>query len=370
MLDCKIDTLYSDKISSLYGDTVKDQGIAIQSKSVNKNDFLLFGSSELGSDVPQNPRSFFPNKNLPLNINTIGRGYVQTLEHSLDIGALGSKLKGKKVGIVVSMQWFMDKGGVAPGNFQMNFSELQFYEFMANSQIPNEEKIRVAQRVYDGIKDNTDFKIPTLYARLYLRNSLVDKFEYYAFMPYFYFRQELLSSKDKVESITFLEDKHKFNIQPNKNVEINWNDEDSKATKMGKNVVTNNKFFVEDNYYTKYIKPNLDSSKGSYKNVKLNESREIEDLKGLIDTCKDVGAKPYIIIMPVNGYFYDHLGLSKEERDSFYNNIEEISKNRGVAFLNMADKEYEPYFMVDIMHLGWKGWLYVDKKITEFISSN
>lgn len=37
----------------------------------------------------------------------------------------------------------------------------------------------------------------------------------------------------------------------------------------------------------------------------------------------------------------------------------------GFDVLTMEDKEYEPYFMRDVMHLGWKGWLYVDEKITE-----
>ena len=27
-------------------------------------------------------------------------------------------------------------------------------------------------------------------------------------------------------------------------------------------------------------------------------------------------------------------------------------------------KEYEPYFYYDVMHLGWKGWLYVDEQLT------
>ena len=33
---------------------------------------------------------------------------------------------------------------------------------------------------------------------------------------------------------------------------------------------------------------------------------------------------------------------------------------------DFSNKEYEEYFLKDIMHLGWKGWVYLDDKVYQF----
>ena len=38
----------------------------------------------------------------------------------------------------------------------------------------------------------------------------------------------------------------------------------------------------------------------------------------------------------------------------------------GVEMLDLTGREYEKYFMCDTMHLGWKGWLAVDKALIDY----
>ncbi|MBO0544535.1 hypothetical protein EXQ38_06745 [Clostridium botulinum] len=58
-LEKKINKFYSDDISAIYGNTVKDKGVILQKQSINKNNLLMYGSSELGVDIQQNPTNFF-----------------------------------------------------------------------------------------------------------------------------------------------------------------------------------------------------------------------------------------------------------------------------------------------------------------------
>lgn len=37
-----------------------------------------------------------------------------------------------------------------------------------------------------------------------------------------------------------------------------------------------------------------------------------------------------------------------------------------VELADFSDKEYEEYFLRDIMHLGWKGWVYLDEAVYQF----
>ncbi|MBS4989603.1 D-alanyl-lipoteichoic acid biosynthesis protein DltD [Anaerotruncus colihominis] len=38
----------------------------------------------------------------------------------------------------------------------------------------------------------------------------------------------------------------------------------------------------------------------------------------------------------------------------------------GVKLLDLTGFEYEPYFMCDTMHIGWKGWLAVDQALISY----
>ena len=67
-----------------------------------------------------------------------------------------------------------------------------------------------------------------------------------------------------------------------------------------------------------------------------------------------------------SGYYYDYIGIDKEKRYSVYDKLVEIINNYGFDYLDLRDKEYVPYFYKDVMHFGWKGWLYVDEQITKY----
>ena len=113
---------------------------------------------------------------------------------------------------------------------------------------------------------------------------------------------------------------------------------------------------------TKYIK-NVKAFKGSKKNIDLMKSKEFDDYELYLDTCVDLGIKPYIILIPTNGKWYDYTGMTKESRDDFYDTVEKMAKEKGFEVLNLKDEEYTPYFMYDVMHLGWKGWIKVEEEL-------
>lgn len=106
--------------------------------------------------------------------------------------------------------------------------------------------------------------------------------------------------------------------------------------------------------------------KGNSKNVELLKSKEYDDFEFLLRMFKKFNIRPYIILMSTNGYYYDYIGIDKEKRYSVYDKLVEIINNYGFDYLDLRDKEYVPYFYKDVMHFGWKGWLYVDEQITKY----
>ena len=349
------------EINIAYGSMYKDRGV-IYNEYLMKNDYLsLQGSSEFVVPVSQLPTKMFPAKGME-KVVTNGRAYFQTINQTELLGSENNENKDARIALFLSIQWFCDEGGIEPKNFQANFAPVQFYKYLANPQISDKNKKTYATRVNDLLEGNTQFAAEKIYSKLYISDGLGYKIVKGLLTPYFICREKMVELKDKgllYRRLELLNDK-----KPTTELkEINWEEEEKKAEEEAKTKETNNDFFVDDNYYNKYLRDNLKAHKDSKKNINLMKSKEFEDYELYLDTCIDLGVKPYIILIPTNGRWYDHTGMAKETRDNFYDTAQKIAEEKGFEVLNLKDEEYTPYFMYDIMHLGWKGWIKVEEEL-------
>ena len=151
LLDKKIETLTKEKNINLmgrkYADTIKDKSVLDKKLLSDEGDLFLLGSSEMGIDVPQNPLKLFPFKGAEYNISCFGRAYAQSLQQATYLGAGDIKDK-QKVAFILSIQWFEDSNAQEPYNFVVNFSDVQFYKFLNNPRISEENKKYYAERIY------------------------------------------------------------------------------------------------------------------------------------------------------------------------------------------------------------------------------
>ena len=118
---------------------------------------------------------------------------------------------------------------------------------------------------------------------------------------------------------------------------------------------------IYDDYYNR-VKGTVGKQQNLLKSINLINSKEFSDYELFLDTCVDLRIKPYIILMPTNGKWYDYTGLTKEKRQAFFDKAQKIAEEKGFEVLNLKNEEYTPYFMYDGSHLGWKGWLKVDEE--------
>jgi len=367
-LSFKISSTYSDEVIGKIGELeARDKGIELLRLDSLKNHLFLVGSSELRSSVPQNPKNMFPNTDLNSNITILGMPLVQCLQDATRFGGglSGENLQCKNICLMISMQWFMRKEGITENEFKPHFSPIQFYKFLKNEKISEESKKYLCERVKSLIPENntsSPFFEEALYAKLYQR-----KFLKALFSPYYYLKEKFLTIKDKYNAFKLIK-KYKNLPQTPEIKKIDWETENEKAYQEGKNACTTNKFFMSDSDWNGCMAEVIDSLEMVYKDIDLQNSKEYDDLNLLFDVCKQCEIKPYVIILSNNGFYYDYTGLDSEKRNKFYNRIENACKDYGFDYLKLNDKEYEPYFFRDGMHLGWKGWLYVNKKITEYYS--
>lgn len=138
------------------------------------------------------------------------------------------------------------------------------------------------------------------------------------------------------------------------------------AEAQGKAECTNNDFYIYDSYFDTYIKPTFAELKNSYSDLSYSVSKEYDDLRLFLEVCNELNLEVMLINVPVNGFWYDYAGFPKERRAEYYQNIRDIADEYNVSLLDLSEHEYTPYFLKDIMHMGWKGWAYIDEGIYEF----
>lgn len=347
-------------------DTVKDKSSLSKKLLSDKGDLFLLGSSELGISVPQNPLAFFPFKGVDYNLSCFGRPFTQDLQEATYLGG-GDIKDNQKVVYMLSIQWFEDKNGLQPDQFAANFSEVQFYNFLKNPKISEQNKGYYAERVYKFLVAAKKYQPEAYYAKLYLNSDAISGVQRFALKPYYEIKQYLLGIQDKALIYKKLKGlPNKSNEQTLR--EINWDDEYAKIEKENEKIVSTNQFNLEDKLYNVTLKTQLDKRKGESKNEDLIGSKEMNDYKFFLSVCKELNIKPYIVIQPVNGWYYDFAELTKEQRTEWYEHVKKIAEDSGFDVLDLQDYDYKKYFMHDTKHLGREGWLRVSEGIYKYFN--
>lgn len=365
-LDSKIDYMLEEKdlkpIMNNSLSNIKDKGVIANNHFLQKKDIMMLGSSELGHSTKQHPTYYFNTNRSENGVITIGRAYTQNLQDTTILGSFDPSIKDKKVVLLVSMQWFMDKEGVTSHHYQTRFSPTQFYAFLNNPDISKENKIKFANRASKLLIGSEEYKSEAVYAKLYSSDTFVSKVEKVLLAPYFEFREDTVKLKEKgmlYERLVNLPDKKA--LAPGKS--INWDKEMDQAILDAKKRVGKNNLCIDKIYYKKNFGKNLDKVRGKYKDVNLVDSKEFDDYQLTLDVCNDLGIKPVIVLIPGMDKFYNVTGISKDERYEFYNKAGNLAKQHGFDVIDLRSKENEKYYLRDVMHLGTKGWVDVCEKL-------
>ena len=333
-------------------------------KVITEDTMVVLGSSELAaSDDLAYPQALFNGGHSDFNILLTGAAFLQSLPQAVDVGAFQNNIKNGKIVLIVSPQWFRP-GGLTSDEYCSRFEESNYIEFLQNDDIKTKTKKKVAKRINELLVSDP----PTLERvkkdeKMYLEGS-VNPLSYLEMTTYNWFR----NAKRRYDFAGALGDMNSdYDRDKTVNVEeIDWKKLLADAEEVGKQSCTNNDYGIIDEYWDEYVRDVYDSKAGEDVTETFTISPEFEDLNTFIEVCRETKLEPLIICVPVNGRWYDYWGHSKSDRNTYYQSIRNICKEQGVALADFSDKEYELYFLRDIMHMGWKGWAYLDKAVYDF----
>ena len=358
----KIDDYYKVNDNSIRYSTSyeKYKSRDILTSNITPNALVFMGSSELVAKINQD---YHPNKIFnynDFNIMQIGTSYSQNIIQATTLGSIEGSMSKRKVAIVESIQWF-EKGGTQQDAFLNKASQNHIFHMLENEKISKETKEKLINRIIEITKGNKQQNdIYKKYKSYFIdgKGTIVDK--------------KLMELDDAIYSFKlkrkFYENHAKadYPLLGDKTPDYNWEQMTDQFVAEVKKKTDNNDYAVDNKYYNTYLRDRYASLKDAYKDLNYLESPEYSDMELFLTVAKELGIEVEVIILPVNGKWNDYTGVSREMREETYKKIENVAKSHGATVLNYGNREYEDYFLFDVMHVGVKGWMEVEKELYKF----
>ncbi|HHP9971761.1 TPA: D-alanyl-lipoteichoic acid biosynthesis protein DltD, partial [Listeria monocytogenes] len=339
-----------------------------QKKALQEGNYLpIYGSSELSRVDPFHPSVVSKKYNQGYTPFLLGRPGTQSLSHFLDVNALGDDLKGKKVAVVLSPQWFQPKG-VSDPSFGANFSPLHAYKFALEDTKNTPERRYAAKRLLSFQVVQSDSTLKKLLENIVAKGpkkphdpkllNITGNIEL-----------KILERKDDLESKYIIGSKQD---RVNKGLKelpetLDYQKLDELAKETGERSTGNNPFQVKEHYYQKKIKPIEGKLKNSRKDLRYDQSPEFADLQLLMDAFKKAGADVIFINPPINGKWIDYIGMDKQGLDDYYAKTKEQIESQGFRYYSLEEYQNDAFFLEDPIHLSWRGWVKIDQVLADFV---
>ena len=358
----KVDDYYKVKDNSIRYSTSyeKYKSRDILTSNITPNTLVLLGSSELVATINED---YHPNKIFnynDFNIMQIGTSYSQNIIQATTLGSIEGSMTKRKVAIIESVQWF-EKDGTHQDAFLNKASQEHIFHMLDNDKISKETKEKIINRIIEITKGNKQQNdIYKKYKSYFIdgKGTILDK--------------KLLELDNIVYSFKLKRTFYQKHAKPDypslgdKTPNYDWEKMENHYVEEAKKKTSNNDYAVDNNYYNTYLKDRYASLKNSNKALSYLESPEYSDMELFLTVAKELGIEVEVIIFPVNGKWNDYTGVSREMREKTYKKIEDVAKSHGATVLNYGNREYDDYFLFDVMHVGVKGWIEVEKELYKF----
>lgn len=351
--------------------TYKDMSYDAIALNLGKNTMPVLGSSEFhhGVKTAYHPRKVFKDKDI--DVMLVGSAYTQSLYHATLVGGIAPKLQNRKVVLIVSPSWFK-KEGVKANAFAARFSESEYIAMLENPELSVDLKEDIANETLIGLGKYTDIRNRVKrYNRIFLTKNGT-----FGDRLYYYGRKLFINEKDKVSVISALKTTKikKSSMENNNKIieksNIDWVKLTKDADRYSEKKAGDNPFYMYDNFYRKKIVPRLDNKRDSSLGDSYRQSPEYYDLNCFFKVCQQSDIEVKIIILPINGYWYDYTGFPIEEREQARIKVKEMAKKYDASVVDLYDNSYDKYFFEDAVHPSGKGWIKINEAILKFYEEN
>lgn len=341
------------------------RGQKMKQTALAKNYVPFYGSSELSRFDPLHPSVLAKKYHRSYQPFLLGGPGSQSLAHYFGMQQTKQQMTGKRAVFIVSPQWFTAQGQI-PEALSLYFSQLQAIDFIldAHDSVATRYAARRLLSMPAGTaSDSTHQALLTLASGQKLSDEQV---------LWLKLRRRALLNEDTFFTMTGVKNRQQVidknaALLPNK---YSISKLRQVADKQGAINTSSNKFGINNNFYHRRLNAGkLAGLKNSQRHFNYERSPEYSDFQLVLKEFARNHENVLFIIPPVNEKWSNYTGLSQTRYQAAVNKIKHQLIDQG--FYNIADLSHdggEKYFMQDTIHLGWNGWLAVDKYVKPFMS--
>ncbi|MCT7604058.1 D-alanyl-lipoteichoic acid biosynthesis protein DltD [Aliarcobacter butzleri] len=349
--------IFKDEILEYYTKPLQDtlqKTVSLQT-DLESGKIVLFGSSELVKYPNQRflPQKFFNNElNIPLRVQ--GNEGHQTFVIMSQLAALDNETirNNARIVVLLSPSWFT--GSNENGLTMPKFLEYMYSGMMNKLYFESETDDKYRYLISDYIKENISlikepsfiYKYPlNVLEKDYLNNEMkkfiIQNFDY---------------KNIKVETLNYVKPKLDYDKlrAEAKNIEI---------------PSSNNNFGINNEYYSKFIEPEIAKNNFPFSIVippELDKNEEFQDFLVLLDFLDNYKIKPLFIMQDLNPYVF---AGNREEANELMAIIKSKVLEHNFEYMDMwtyKKENYEMNSLTDIVHLDELGWIRVNQKIIDY----
>ena len=356
----------------------KNRGLALQQAALRQPDLLpLFGSSELNVANPFHPSALFREYPTGFTVFPVGDLGSTSLVWLQAVAALGPELQGKKVAVSIPARAFMTERTDRHA-YSANFSRLHASEVAFSIQLPFALKQVAARRMLQFPETLRGDPLLAFALERLGDGSRFSRVVYYASMPLGQLHNLVLRLQDHAETIMFLRAQRGLARPARYSAELDWPAFRERAEAQARRRADDNPVGFENTLWTAHAgeidmqrrargEDGVASPPRPDEVSAVDRSEEWADFALLLRVIRSLGGEPLILSAPLHGAYYDYIGVSLSSRQAAYRRLRELASAEGVALVDFAEHDSDPYFTIDSgFHLSGEGWVHYDQALDAF----
>lgn len=336
------------------------------------NPLLVFGSSEL--DISRDYSSshmatLFGENNYGFDVMAMGRGFVNDMYNVVEIGALSSQIKGKKLVLIPSMQWFMTYKDETQ-QFPSCFSGGAYQAFMDSPNVSDDIKQQATELMASHYHVDRVTNGSALMGLINRANDALGQEASEIRLGFDLSNAQALGSdfvRSVPQELTDVQRSHASGATETPD----WSSIFADATQETQDSTTSNPYGFYDKWYNKKTNSFTwwiwDAQRHwSFRDGQPFDEGEFEAFELTLKECQEQGIHPLVILQPVKAFLYDQTIYNKDVRATWYERMRELCEKYGAQVADFSSHEDDKLFFYDNVHPSALGDAYYAQAVYEY----
>jgi D-alanine transfer protein len=310
---------------------------------------------------------FFKDYPTGFTVFPVGKPGATSLNILQKLAAVGSEVRGRKLAYSISPGWFLAEETDVK-YYEGNFSTMQAMALIFSSELSIDLRRDIARRMLEFPTTTDNAWLLDFGVRRLVGDSRLDRVLFAAAVPLGKLQNAIGQGQDHLEAaLHIMEDEGRPNPDTNYvRRALNW----AEILKGAGKAVNAKALSVKQSEVAKR-KQAVDRTKALERANKfrlgLERSDEWTDFRLLLRTCRELGAKPLFLCMPLEDIRLEVYGLEKEARLAFVQRLQSMAGEFNYPLMLFREHETDPAFLFDFQdHLSGEGWLFYNKALDDF----